>query len=311
MTRALFAPLALVILGVAAVPSANESIRPSGPVSTPWGDVPPATLAPRDLSAPGAAAPFGPDEAHAAPPEPRDLPRTLPFGVGEKLEFSIDYGFINAGGATMEVVGLRKVSGQQCLDIRTEARSNGVFSKVYKVWDRAQTFVDPESLLPWRFEKKLREGGYHKDVLVKFDRRRDFALYEEGDSVSIHPQVQDELSAFYYVRAMDLEVGRDVSIDSHSNRKNYPVRVIVHGRETVEVPAGKFDCLVIEPVMAEEGIFTAKGKLTIWVTDDERRMPVLMKTKVLVGSIGASLKRYELGEPYVRAQQGDPSVTGG
>ena len=278
--------------------------RPEAPVETPWGTVPLSALEPRSTS----QAPFGPHESLAVPPPPRDLPSVLPFGPGEKLKFSVDYGIINAGGATMEVKGLRTVMGHPCLDIRTVAKSNGFFSAFYKVWDRAETFLEPETLLPWRFEKKLREGGFRRDVLVKYDRNRDFALYENGDSVSIHPHVQDELSSFYFVRALDLEVGKDVYIDSHSGRKNYPLRVIVHGRETVEVPAGKFDCLVIEPVMAEDGIFTAKGTLKIYVTDDARRIPVLLKTKVIVGSINVSLTDFELGAPFVRGERGDPTV---
>jgi hypothetical protein len=287
-----------------APPPPPPPARPEAPVETRWGTIPLARVAPRADT----LGLFGPPPELAAPPDPRSLPDKLPFGPGERLEFSIDYGVINAGGATMEIKGVRRVAGVSCLDIRTEARSNHFFSAFYKVWDRAQTFFDPVTMTPWRFEKKLREGGYRKDVLVKYDRGRNFALYENGDSVAIHPHVQDELSSFYFVRALDLEVGKDVYVDSHSNRKNYPVRVIVHGRERVKVPAGEFDCLVIEPVMAEEGIFTAKGTMTIYVTDDEWRMPVLMKTKVLVGSIDASLKEYELGEPFPRGVTGDPTV---
>jgi len=71
----------------------------------------------------------------------------------------------------------------------------------------------------------------------------------------------------------------------------------VHGRERVKVPAGEFDCLVVEPVLEGEGLFQHEGKLTIWMTDDARKMPVLMKTKVKVGSIDASLREYRSGAP--------------
>jgi hypothetical protein len=231
------------------------------------------------------------------PPIPRPrLPDVLPFGPGELLEFSIDYGIINAGGATMEVQEVRRIAGRTCFDIHTEARSNSVFSKVYKVWDRSQTFLDTQELLPWRYEKHQREGSYKKDLLIKFDRIKNVASYENGDQVAMHPHAQDELSAFYYMRAVPLEVGREVFVDTHTNRKNYPLKVVVHRRETITVPAGTFDCYVIEPVMREGGIFTAKGKLTIWITADERRMPVLLRTKIVVGSISASLVKYREGE---------------
>lgn len=271
---------------------------PAEPVSTPAGPVPPPAIAPRDPAETGS---FGPPDTLAPPPPPRPpLPDVLPFGPGESLKFSIDYGILNAGGATMEVAGQRRIAGRQCLDIRTEAKSNAFFSKFYKVWDRAQTFVDASTLLPWRFEKHQREGGYRKDLLVKFDRPGAFASYENGDEIVIHPHAQDELSAFYYLRTLPLEVGRDVLIDSHADRKNYPLRVIVHGRETVEVPAGTFDCFVVEPVVREGGIFQAKGTLTIWLTADERRMPVKMRTKIVVGAVTASLTGFKLAEGFAR-----------
>jgi hypothetical protein len=292
------AALALLGAGLASEDLPLASVRPGPPATTEWGEIPRPVVVQDTSNATGA--PFGPADSWAPPPPERVLPDVLPFGPGERLEFSIDYGFINAGGATMSVERTRNVSGRECLDIRTEAKSNAVFSKIYKVWDRAQTFLEVEALLPRRFEKHLREGSYRKDAVVKFDRDEHFARYENGDEIVIHPWAQDELSAFYYVRMLPLEVGRDVLIDNHANRKNYPLKVIVHRRETVEVGAGRFDCLVIEPVIREGGIFTAKGTLTIWITDDVRRMPVKMTTKVVVGSISATLQRYRLGDPTAR-----------
>ena len=268
---------------------------PEEPVSTPYGKIPLPYVEPAPDDSLGA--PFGPPDSLRPPPMPRPrLPDVLPFGPGELLEFSIDYGIINAGGATMEIQEVRRIAGRSCFDIHTEARSNSVFSKVYKVWDRSQTFLDAQELLPLRYEKHQREGDYKKDLLIKFDRAKNVASYENGDQVSIHPHAQDELSAFYYLRAVPLEVGREVYVDTHTNRKNYPLKVLVHRRETITVPAGTFDCYVIEPMMREGGIFSAKGKLTVWITADEKRMPVLLRTKIVVGSISASLVKYREGE---------------
>jgi hypothetical protein len=294
----------LPAIAFAALVAIEAPSLPGEPVETEWGRIPAPQVLPRDAAERG---PFGPSEALAPPLPPRPpLPDKLPFGPGESLRFSIDYGILNAGYATMEVAGMRRVSGRECMDIRTEAKSNAVFSKFYKVWDRAQTFLEPASLLPWRFEKHQREGGYEKDVIIKFDRPGAFARYENGDEVAMHPHAQDELSAFYYLRTLPLEVGRDVFVDNHTNRKNYPLRIIVHGREQVEVPAGTFDCWVIEPVMREGGIFTAKGTMTIWITADERRMPVKLRTKIVVGAVTASLTKFELAEPHPRPRDATP-----
>ncbi|MGQ0722676.1 MAG: DUF3108 domain-containing protein [Candidatus Eiseniibacteriota bacterium] len=259
-----------------------------------------------------AAGTFGPPDSLAPPPLPRpDLPEFLPFGPGERLTFSVDYGVINAGWAVMEIPRTRRYVGVECLDIRSEANSNAFFSKIHKVRDRAQTLLDPDALLPLRFEKHQREGDYSKDLVVKFDRREHFARYENGDEVMMHPWAQDELSAFYYLRTLPLAEGRDVFIDNHTNRKNYPLRVVVHGRETVEVAAGTFDCWVVEPVIREGGIFQAKGTLTIWLSADERRIPVKMRTKIVVGAITVSLVEYEPAERWRRRSAAGAAGGGG
>ncbi len=276
-----------VALGLALL--AATSAGPAGAgVASPAGNIPAPVLEP--VPAGADSIPFGPPESLAPPPDPPPaLPEILPFGPGELLEFSIDYGIVNAGGATMKVGEIRRIAGRACFDVSTEAKSNRVFSKVYKVWDRSQSFLDVRDLMPVRYEKHQREGSYRRDVLIKFDREQRVATYDKGEEVRFAPYAQDELSAFYYLRALPLEVGREVFIDTHTDKKNYPLRVIVHRRESITVPAGTFDCFVIEPVVREGGIFAAKGKLTIWITADERRLPVLMRTKILVGSISASL----------------------
>jgi hypothetical protein len=112
--------------------------------------------------------------------------------------------------------------------------------------------------------------------------------------VPVPPRVQDVLSALYFVRTLPLEVGQSIAIANHIDGKNYPLVVKVHGRERVKVDAGEFDCLVVEPILRGPGVFTQKGRLTVWLTDDDVRMPVLMKSKVVIGHVAAILKSYEV-----------------
>jgi hypothetical protein len=96
-------------------------------------------------------------------------------------------------------------------------------------------------------------------------------------------------------------VGDAVYLANHTGGKNYPIYIKVTGHDTVEVPAGEFDCITIEPVLKTSSIFKHEGKLTIWITDDNLRMPVLLRSKVVVGSFEARLKEYTLSpdEPRV------------
>ncbi|HOP08071.1 MAG TPA: DUF3108 domain-containing protein [candidate division Zixibacteria bacterium] len=217
------------------------------------------------------------------------------FGVGEKLTFDINYGFINAGTADMEVPRLIEYEGRPCYQIVTHAESNDFFSTFYKVEDRVESILDATGLYSWRFEKNLREGSYTADRMYSFDQENNLAYYD-NDTIPVPTVVQDALSVLYYVRTQNLEVGKSLYVDNFTDGKQYPLEVKVLKKERVEVKAGTFDCIVVEPLTQSVGVFKHEGRLKVWLTDDRLRMPVLMKSKVLVGSISAELTDYTIGE---------------
>jgi len=219
------------------------------------------------------------------------------WGIGEELIFAIYYGFYRAGTAKMSVIEKKDVNGGICYHIQTTAQSNNFISKFYKVNDRVNSYIDIEGIFSRRLEKRLREGRYKSDRIVDFYHDRLIALNTKKKYLfaEIPLYVQDILSSLYYIRTIDLKVGKTEKINAYADGKVYLLDVVVHKKETIEVPAGKFKCLKVEPVLKSEGIFRQKGKLTIWITDDSRKMPVKMKSKVVIGSISSNLESYNLG----------------
>jgi hypothetical protein len=224
------------------------------------------------------------------------LPDFVPFGQGEKLVFSVQYGLVTAGEASLEVRNLATLEGRPCYRIVSDARTNDFFSKFYTVRDRYESYMDTTELYSLRYEKHIREGKFKRDEVVDFDQTRHRAKYKDK-VVPIPPRSQDVLSALYYVRTLPLEVGQSISLANHTDGKNYPLVIKVHGRERVKVDAGEFDCVVVEPILRGPGVFTQKGRLTVWLTDDRRRIPVLVKSKVIIGHVAAILKEYETAKP--------------
>jgi hypothetical protein len=223
-------------------------------------------------------------------------PSHAAFGPGEKLVFSIQYGLITAGEATLEIEPQVKVRQDRPVwHIVSQANSNATFSTVFRVRDRVESYMDTLELHSVRFEKHLREGNYKKDLLIQFDHQRRKATIDGKRECDVEPHVQDVLSSLYYVRTLDLQPGTSVYVPNHDNGKNYPLEVRVEGRERVTVDAGTFDCLVLEPVLMGEAVFKQNGRLKVWVTDDALHMPVLLKSKVFVGAIAGVLTRFELG----------------
>lgn len=217
------------------------------------------------------------------------------FGVNEKLTFDINYGFINAGEATMEVSRLIEFENRPCYQVVTRARSNSFFSTFYKVDDRVESIIDAVGIFSWRFEKNLREGHYRTDRTYSFDQRRNVAFYR-NDTIAVPSFVQDALSVLYYVRTQKLQPGKSLYIDNFTDGKLYPLEVKVLKRERVTAKAGTFDCIVVEPLLRSVGVFKHQGELKVWLTDDRLKMPVLMKSKILVGSITVELTDYSLGD---------------
>ncbi len=237
-------------------------------------------------------------EVVAEYPDGKYIPRVVAnraWGVGEDLKFAVDYGFYKAGTATMSVIGTEQVNGGLAYHIRTTAESNDFISSFYKVRDRVESYIDVRGIFSRRFEKRLREGGYKSDEFVDLYHDRLIALStkEKRALVEVPLYVQDILSTLYYIRTFDLKVGKTETIETYADGKVYPLKVVVHKREKVEVPAGTFTCLQVEPILKSEGIFRQKGKLLVWLTDDQYKIPVKMTSKVTIGSIATKLESYK------------------
>ncbi|MEJ2721573.1 MAG: DUF3108 domain-containing protein, partial [bacterium] len=157
-------------------------------------------------------------------------------------------------------------------------------------------------LVSLRYEKHLREGKYKNDRHIVFDQKELNAYYDD-QVIPIAPRTQDVLSAMYYVRTLPLEVGHSVAIANHTDGRNYPLVVKVLGEERVKVEAGTFDCLVVEPFLRYPGIFKQKGRVKVWVTNDRYHIPVLVKSKIVIGEVSAVLKEYRLADKFQRGRE--------
>ena len=241
-------------------------------------------------------------------PPTEKSPRDVPWKVGEKLSFDLYYGFVIAGQAFLEVRDTDGLSvpgnnGEkvQAYHIVAEAHSTPFVDVFYKVRDKNESWLDSGSWISHRFEQHNQEGKFILDQTVEFDwknkRFKNLELVkgrapknEEGDLII--PAV-DTLSCLYETRAKTFDVGDEFTLDVHSGR-NWPLVVKVLRREKVKVPAGTFDCYVVEPFLRERGLFIQKGKkLQVWLTADDRKMPVKMTAEIFIGHVSAELVRIE------------------
>lgn len=217
------------------------------------------------------------------------------FKTGEKLTFDVKYGFVKAGVAVMSIPHNKRISGRDTYHIMFEVNSLPSFDFLFKVRDKYETYVDVEGLFPWRFEQHVREGSYSRDFSAFFDHRK-LKAKTSGGEYTIPKYVNDIVSAFYLTRTFDFsksKVGDRVKLYNFFKDKVYDLDVKYLGKERISVAAGKFDCIMVEPLVLEGGLFKSEGNIIIWLTNDDLKIPVKVKTKVVIGSIDAELTAYE------------------
>ncbi|OWV16349.1 hypothetical protein B7991_13730 [Fibrobacter sp. UWB3] len=243
----------------------------------------------------------------SAPAKPLPKWQTLPeisapWMKGERLEYELSWGFITAGYATIEV----KARNDGKSEIYTYATANKTVNKFYPVHDTVFTLVRNKGLMTDVFRKSLHEGTFHNKSLIRFDRNAKRALLSDtvfkdpvkhvvkrsaDTSVTIEGLEHSIMSAFYLVRTLPLKEGATSRFSAVSGKKRYELKVIVHKRETIKTDLGSFKTVKVEPVLDGDGIFNSSGRIFIWFTDDEKRIPVLMQCEIALGSIKAELTK--------------------
>jgi hypothetical protein len=214
------------------------------------------------------------------------------FSVGEKLSYDLDWGPSTVGTATISIPRVINRNGRDAYEVRSRALSNKLISTFYPVDDQIVTYIDVAGIFSLGFEKILNEGSFHRQRSFVLDQENHIA-YSKRDTVTIPEYCQDMLSAFFYVRTQDLKIGSTIEIPNYDNDKIYDLVVEVQKKQQVRVPAGKFNCIVVEPKLKTQGLFKHQGKIHVYLTDDERKIPVLMVSKVIFGQIAAKLTKIE------------------
>lgn len=212
----------------------------------------------------------------------------VPFGVGERAEYHVKFGFLSVGSGLMEVSGIDTVRGREVWHTLFRVRG-GVPG--YRVHDRLESWMDTETLASLRHWQDLHEGSRERER--KFEIFPGSTYVEEGREPQ--PTVNlplDDGSFLYFIRTIPLEVGRTYSFDRYFRPDRNPVQIQVLRRERIRVPAGSFETVVIRPIIKSKGIFSEGGRAEVWLSDDDRRIMVQMKSRLSFGSINLFLKSF-------------------
>ncbi len=221
-----------------------------------------------------------------------ERPVLVPFGVGERLDYSIKWGKFTAGNATVSIDDLLDYQGHEVFRILVKGMSSPSVSLFYFAKQEMESFIDAKGLFTRRYFSKIKENKKHRERLYEFDQENNRVAYKDK-TYDIPYGIHDEVSAVFYMRTLDLEVGQPINLNVFAKRQTSVVKCNVIRRETIKVPAGKFKTILVEPILDFDGVMK-KGKMQVWFTDDERRIPVQVKSKMTIGSVVVRLEKYAL-----------------
>lgn len=230
------------------------------------------------------------------------VPRIEALKPGEVLTYDISWSnIVTAGTATMEIKEGTLPDGKQILRFIVTTHSAGLVDAFYPVSDRLESVFDPGLMQPLTFSLNESHGKKKRRRELIFDHVNKTVVSKLNDdppqTLTIPDPVQDALSSLYYLRTRDdLTVGKTIIMDVHDSGKNWSVEIQILDKENVKTPAGEFATIKVRTFPKYEGVFMNKGEIFFWLTDDTRRVPVLMKSTIAIGSIVSTLTKMEPGK---------------
>ncbi|MDQ6717779.1 MAG: DUF3108 domain-containing protein [Gemmatimonadota bacterium] len=219
----------------------------------------------------------------------------VPFGVGERLDYELKFGFVKVGSGRVEMIEIDTTRGRQTWHASFAVKGGTFF---YKVDDIDESWIDTETFASLRFLQRHQEGGGRRDHEFEIYPERSTFLEKSDPRSREEPSVAQPLdyaSFLFFVRTIPLVVGKTYQFNRYFRPDGNPVTLTVVRRERITVPAGTFNAIVVHPVIRTRGLFSDRGQAEIWLADDSTRIMLQLKARLPVGSLGLQLKSYRAG----------------
>ncbi|MEZ7515655.1 DUF3108 domain-containing protein [Flavobacterium frigidarium] len=229
------------------------------------------------------------------------------YDVGEYFKFRIHYGIVNAGYATLEVKDAT-LNSKKVFHVVGKGYTTGMSRFFFKVDDLYETYIDKDSGMPYRFVRKIDEGGYKKNQEGFFNQSANKVTVKDyknnNEKTFVTPRnTQDILSSFYYLRnypGIDkIKPGESITIDMFFDDETTKFKLKFVGRENITTKFGVVPSMIFKPLVQSGRVFKEKESVTVWISDDDNRLPIRIKADLAIGSLKADLDAYKgLNNPF-------------
>lgn len=232
------------------------------------------------------------------------------FGLGERMEYRVHYGLLNAGEAVMEADSIyHYFNGRPCYKLEVQGRSTGIFDLITTIRDVWGTYLDTAAIVPHRFYQYIEEGRYRKKEIVDFDQLNNVATAHRldrhsGELISkadfpVPYGVQDLVSGYYYLRTLDLasmKPDQIFPISGFFDDTTYVLQIQYLGKQRLKTRIGEFDTHVLSPVMPKNKFFRGRNPVRAWISADQNKIPLKVKADLLVGAVEIDIRTYRRRE---------------
>ena len=229
------------------------------------------------------------------------------YTTGEWFKLRIHYGMVNAGYASLEIKDAVK-NNKKVHHVVGKGWTVGMAKFFFEVDDNYESYFDKQTGKPYQFVRKIDEGGYTKNQEGFFDQATNKVLVKDyknktEKTLYVPKNTQDILSAFYYLRnypTIDkLKIGESVAIDMFFDDETTKFKLKFIGRENITTKFGVVPSMVFRPLVQSGRVFKEQESLTVWISDDDNRLPIRIKASLAVGSIKADIDAYKgLKNPF-------------
>jgi len=230
------------------------------------------------------------------------------YDSGEWFKFRIHYGFINAGYATLEVKEAIK-DNKNIYHAIGKGYTVGMSRFFFKVDDNYESYFDKVTNKPFQYVRKIDEGGYTKNQEGFFNQEKNKVLVKDyknktEKTFSVTENVQDIVSTFYFLRNHPnidkLKVGESIVVDMFFDDEVYKFKLKFIGKEDLKTKFGTAPTMIFRPIVQSGRVFKEEESLTVWISDDENKIPLRIKASLAVGSIKADLDSFKgLKNPFM------------
>jgi len=221
---------------------------------------------------------------------------SCPFKDGETLYYSIRFGFILGGKGCLEIK-LDTINDKKVFHSKAIGRTAGIFS-IYKIEDIYESYIDPETDLPIKAIRNIKEGSYRRYDIATFDRKRNTVFSSrKNDTISVAKNALDILSIFYYARKHlsmhSAQIGDTISFNTYFATERFPIKILYKGNDTLRTKYGRIPCYEFSPLVKVDEVFQEKDNVKVYLSSDKNRIPIKIKFELFLGSLVCELDGFK------------------